>query len=452
MDDLLHATAEHAVAYLNGLPDAPVGATATDPDVLRARLGGGLPEVGASPASVIEDLVSAATPGIAASAGPRFFGFVTGGALPAALAADWLTSTWDQNAVLFASSPAAAIAEEVVGGWLADLLGLPSSASFTFTTGCQMAHVTCLAAARHAVLADAGWDVERQGLGGAPRVRVLTGAARHVTVDRALRLLGLGTDALVPVAVDGAGRMDPAALSRELRDGPTIVVAQAGEVNTGSFDPFGEIVDAARAAGAWVHVDGAFGLWAAASPAYRHLTAGAERADSWASDAHKWLNVPYDSGLAFCARPSDHRAAISLPAAYLTTGARDGMDWSPEASRRARAFAAWAALRSLGRSGVAELVDRCCSHARRFAALLGDVPGLELLNDVVLNQVLVRFGDDTVTDAVIAAVQADGTCWLGGTVWQGRRAMRISVSNWSTTDEDVVRSAAAIRAAAAGVA
>ena len=407
---------------------------------------------GADPGSVLDALASAAGPGVAASAGPRYFGFVTGGALPAALAADWLTSTWDQNAVLFASSPAAAIAEEVVGGWLASLLGLPSSVSFTFTTGCQMAHVTCLATARHAVLAAAGWDVERQGLRGAPPVRVLTGAARHVTVDRALRLLGLGTDALVPVAVDAAGRIDAAALDRELRDSPTIVVAQAGEVNTGSFDPFDEIVDAARAAGAWVHVDGAFGLWAAASPAYRHLTAGAERADSWASDAHKWLNVPYDSGLAFCARPSDHRAAMSLPAAYLAAGARDGMDWAPEASRRSRAFAAWAALRSLGRSGVADLVDRCCSHARRFASLLSDVPGLELLNDVVLNQVLLRFADDAATDAVIAAVQADGTCWLGGTVWQGRRAMRISVSNWSTTEDDVERSAAAIRAAAAAVA
>ena len=281
---------------MNGLADAPVGAATTDPAELRALLGGVLPEPGADPGSVLETLASAAGPGVAASAGPRYFGFVTGGALPAALAADWLTSTWDQNAVLFASSPAAAIAEEIVGGWLASLLGLPSSVSFTFTTGCQMAHVTCLATARHAVLAAAGWDVERQGLCGAPPVRVLTGAARHVTVDRALRLLGLGTDALVPVAVDGAGRIDAAALERELRDSPTIVVAQAGEVNTGSFDPFDEIVDAARAAGAWVHVDGAFGLWAAASPAYRHLTAGAERADSWASDAHKWLNVPYDSG------------------------------------------------------------------------------------------------------------------------------------------------------------
>jgi glutamate/tyrosine decarboxylase-like PLP-dependent enzyme len=338
-----------------------------------------------------------------------------------------------------------------VGGWLAELLGLPADASFTLTTGCQMAHATCLAAARHAVLARVGWDAEAGGLQGAPHVRVLSGAARHVTVDRAVRLLGLGTDALVPVAVDDAGRMDPDALRDALgaHDGPAIVVAQAGEVNTGGFDPLDAIADVAGESGAWLHIDGAFGLWASASPARAHLVAGAGRADSWATDAHKWLNVPYDAGLAFCAHPAEHRAAMAAPAAYLAPGARDGLDWAPEASRRARAFTVWAALRALGRDGVADLVDRCCACAARFAELLDDEPGVAVLNDVELNQVLVRFeDDDEVTDAVVAAVQADGTCWLGATTWQGRRAMRISVSNWATSLSDVERSAAAILAAA----
>ncbi len=448
---LLHDAADRAAAFLEGLPEAPVGPRETDPDALRAALGGPLPVGGDDPAAVLGALAAAAEPGLMRSQSPRFFGFVIGGATPAALAADWLASAWDQNACLYVAAPAAAIAEEVVGGWLAGLLGLPEDASFTLTTGCQMAHVTCLAAARHAVLARAGWDAEAGGLQGAPRVRVLTGAARHVTVDRAVRLLGLGTDALVPVAVDGEGRMEPAALAEALvaGEGPAIVVAQAGEVNTGAFDPLDAIADAAAEAGAWVHVDGAFGLWAAASPARRPLTAGAGCADSWATDAHKWLNVPYDAGLAFCAHPADHRAAMSAGAAYLAPGARDGLDWAPEASRRARAFTVWAALRALGRDGVADLVERCCTAATRFAEILGEEPGVEVLNDVVLNQVLVRFGDDDdATDAVIAAVQADGTCWLGGTVWRGRRAMRISVSNWATTLSDVDRSAAAILAAA----
>jgi glutamate/tyrosine decarboxylase-like PLP-dependent enzyme len=448
---LLHATAERAAAYLEAVPDAPVGPRQNDPDALRAALGGALPAAGADAEAVLGALAAAVEPGLMQSQSPRFFGFVFGGAMPAALAADWLASAWDQNACLYVAAPAAAIAEEVVGGWLGELLGLPADASFALTTGCQMAHATCLAAARHAVLARAGWDAEAGGLQGAPHVRVLTGAQRHVTVDRAVRLLGLGTDALVLVDVDAAGRMRPTALREALatHDGPTIVVTQAGDVNTGGFDPLEQVVEAAHAVGAWVHVDGAFGLWAAASPARAHLTAGAGGADSWATDAHKWLNVPYDAGLAFCAHPAEHRAALSAGAAYLAPGARDGLDWAPEASRRARAFAVWAALRALGRDGAAELVERCCACATCFAELLGAEQGVEVLNDVVLNQVLVRFeDDDAATDAVIAAVQADGTCWLGGTTWRGRRAMRISVSNWATTLSDVERSAEAILAAA----
>jgi glutamate/tyrosine decarboxylase-like PLP-dependent enzyme len=448
---LLHDAADRAATYLDGLPEVRVGPAETDAEALRAALGGPLPAAGQAGAEVLDALAAAVEPGLMHSQSPRFFGFVFGGAMPAALAADWLASAWDQNACLYVAAPAAAIAEEVVGGWLAQLLGLPADASFTLTTGCQMAHVTCLAAARHAVLGRVGWDAERGGLQGAPRVRVVSGAARHVTVDRAVRLLGLGTDALVAVDVDDDGRMQPAALREALAagDGPAIVVAQAGEVNTGAFDPLDAVVDVAHDAGAWVHVDGAFGLWAAASPARARLAAGAGRADSWATDAHKWLNVPYDAGLAFCAHAAEHRAAMSAGAAYLAAGVRDGLDWAPEASRRARAFAVWAALRSLGRDGVADLVERCCACAARFGELLAAEPGVEVLNDVVLNQVLVRFeDDDEVTDAVVAAVQADGTCWLGGTTWRGRRAMRISVSNWATSLSDVERSAAAILAAA----
>jgi glutamate/tyrosine decarboxylase-like PLP-dependent enzyme len=300
------------------------------------------------------------------------------------------------------------------------------------------------------VLAQVGWDVEARGLAGAPPIRLLVNGDFHMTLGRAVRLLGLGTDALVHIETDGEGRMRPEALRAALADGsgPAVVCAQAGEVNSGACDPFAEVCDAASEHGAWVHVDGAFGLWAAAAPAYRHLVAGARRADSWATDAHKWLNVPYDAGLAFVARPDAHRGAFSGAAAYLPTGTRDAMDWTPEASRRARAFPVWAALRSLGRAGVAEMIERCCACARRFAELLGPDPEIEVLNDVVLNQVLVRFGDDdATTDAVLAAVQDEGTCWMGPTTWRGRRAMRISVSNWATTLSDVDRSCEAILAA-----
>jgi glutamate/tyrosine decarboxylase-like PLP-dependent enzyme len=448
---LLTAAADHAAAYLDGLPERRVGPAETDPAALRAALGGPLPEAPSEPRAVVDALVAGAGPGLMASQSPRFFGFVFGGALPAALAADWLASAWDQNAVLYVAAPAAAVAEEVVGGWLAELLGVPATASFAITTGCQMAHATGLAAARHHVLARAGWDVEARGLTGAPPIRLLANADLHVTVLRAVRLLGLGTDSIVRLDTDAQGSMLPAALRDALAaaDGPAIVCAQAGEVNSGAFDPLDEVCDAAAEHGAWVHVDGAFGLWAAAAPSHRHLVAGVGRADSWATDAHKWLNVPYDAGLAFVAHPDAHHGAFSAGAAYLPTGARDAMDWTPDSSRRARSFAIWAALRSLGREGVAEMVERCCACARRFGEVLDAQDGVAVLNDVVLNQVLVRFADDdATTDAVVAAVQAEGTCWMGPTAWRGRRAMRISVSNWATTFDDVDRSCAAILFAA----
>jgi glutamate/tyrosine decarboxylase-like PLP-dependent enzyme len=453
--ELLTAAAEHAADFLETLPEVRVNADVLDVRALREALALPLSDGPTDPRTVLDDLVAAASPGIVRSQSPRYFGFVIGGAMPAALAADVVAATWDQNAGAYALSPAAAVAEEVVGRWIADLIGLPASASFGLTTGCQMAHVTCLAAARHSVLAGAGWDVEAGGLQGAPRVRLVVSEERHVTIDRAVRLLGFGTEALVPVGVDTAGRMDPAALRAALAEaaGPTIVCAQAGDVNTGGVDPLGEIVDAGRAAGAWVHVDGAFGLWAGASPRYRHLLDGCGGADSWATDAHKWLNAPYDCGLAFVADPAPHAAAMRASAAYLQFaqgGERDNSAWVPDFSRRARGFAVYAALRALGRSGVAELVERSCACARRFAEVLGAEPEVEIINDVVLNQVLVRFGDDdATTDAVVAAVQADGTCWMGATTWRGRRAMRISVSNWATTISDVDRSCAAILAAAA---
>ncbi len=384
----------------------------------------------------------------------RFFGFVIGGALPAAVAADWLTTVWDQNAGLYAAAPAAMVVEDVCAAWLADLLGLPAGVSAGFVTGGQMANTTGLAVARHAVLAAAGWDVEDRGLAGAPAVTVVAGQERHATIDRALRFLGLGRASVTPVPADGQGRMRIDALGEALArvDGPAVVCTQLGNVNTGALDPVGEIADLAHERGAWVHVDGAFGLWAAASPALRHLVAGAERADSWATDAHKWLNVPYDSGLVFTRHPEAHRRALGTSAEYLIAGERsqrDAMDFNPEFSRRARGFPIYAALRSLGRSGVADLVDRCCALARRFADGLAAADGVEVRNEVVLNQVLVRFsstdGDgDGHTRDVIRRVQQEGTCWLSGTTWHGEALMRVSVSNWSTTAGDVDRSVAAI--------
>ena len=456
-EQALETAAAHATRFLRGLAGRPVAATA-GAEELRARLGGPLPDGPSDPAEVVAQLAKLADDGLVASAGPRYFGFVVGGSLPAALAADWLAGAWDQNAGLFVLGPAAATVEDVAAGWLVELLGLPAAASCGFVTGGLGANFSGLAAARHHVLAGAGWDVERDGLVGAPPVEVVVGAERHVTVDVALRYLGLGSGRLRVVPADGQGRMDAAALGEALAacSGPTIVCAQAGNVNTGAVDPLAAICAAAHAHGAWVHVDGAFGLWAAASPALRHLVAGVEQADSVATDAHKWLNVPYDSGLVFVARPEAHLAAFAKVASYFVPGQggeRDPDAFTPEASRRARGFPVWAALRSLGRSGVAELVERCCAHARRFADALGAADGVEVLNEVVLNQVLVRFPDpggdaDGRTREVIGRIQAGGTLWAGGTTWRGMAALRISVSNWSTTEADVDRSVAAILAAA----
>jgi glutamate/tyrosine decarboxylase-like PLP-dependent enzyme len=444
---LFDQVSEHAQRYRDAL-DGQAVAPPASVESLRKALGGDLPDEPSDPAQVIAHLVEAAEPGLVASAGPRFFGFVVGGSLPAAVAADWLASAWDQNSGLHVLSPAAAVVEEVVAAWLAELFGLPDGVSVGLVTGGQMANFACLAAARHHVLGQAGWDVEADGLQGAPQVTVVAGQERHFSIDAALRYLGLGARMrLIPADSEGRMRVDELATALDGVHGPTIVCAQAGDVNSGAFDPLDSVCDAAREHGAWVHVDGAFGLWAAASPARRHLVAGLEQADSWATDAHKWLNVPYDSGLAFCAHPEAHRAAMTSRADYLVPaehGERDAFDWTPEASRRGRGFAVYAAIRSLGRSGIAELVDRCCEHARRFADRLGEADGVEVCNDVVLNQVLARFGDDERTREVIRRVQADGTCWLGGTVWRGKAAMRISVVNWSTTTEDVDRSVDAI--------
>jgi len=456
-DELLKSTADYATQYLGSLAERPVSAPATIEE-LRKALGGSLPDYATDSEEVIAELIAAAEPGVVATGSGRYFGFVIGGALPAALAADWLTSTWDQNAGLVVGGPSAAVVEEVCLEWLRELLGLPNGVSAGFVTGCQMAHVTALAAARHHQLERAGWDLARGGLQGAPRIRIFVGAERHVTVDRAFRFLGLGAEQIEVVAADGQGRMRPDALRATLAGatGPIIVCAQAGNVNTGSFDPLEEIADAAQAAGAWLHVDGAFGLWVAASPRLRHRVAGSERADSWATDGHKWLNVPYDSGIAFCAHPDSHRAAMSVRAAYLEQAdpdaARDQLDWNPEFSRRARGFPIYAAIRSLGRSGIAAMVEGSCARAQELASILGAAEGVEILNEVVLNQVLVRFaGDDRVTQDVVRRVQEDGTCWLSGTTWQGRGAMRISVSNWQTSASDVERSAGAILEAAAAV-
>jgi len=457
--ELLRRTADLAGTFLDGLDARPVGRP-VDLAALRDAMGGPLGADGEDTISVVEGLARSADRGIVATAGPRYFGFVVGGSQPAALAADWLTSVWDQNAGLYALSPAAAVAEEIAAGWLIDLLGLPAGSSCGFTTGATMANFTALAAARNAVLRARDWDVEERGLFGAPEIHVVLGDEAHVTVFVSLQMLGLGRGRVHRVAADEQGRMRADALRATLAglDGPTIVVAQAGNVNTGAFDPLGEIAAAVREHGGWLHVDGAFGLWAAASPALHDRIEGLDLADSWTTDAHKWLNVPYDSGLVFVREAAAHRTAMTLGAAYYieTEGSeRDNYNWVAESSRRARGFTIYAALRSLGRNGLATLLDRCCGHARRFEELLAGRPGVAILNDVVLNQVLVRFappGDaaqdgaaiDAFTRDVITRVQADGTCWLGGTTWHGMAAMRISVSSWATTEADVERSAAAI--------
>ncbi|WP_117210786.1 pyridoxal phosphate-dependent decarboxylase family protein [Allorhizocola rhizosphaerae] len=447
MDDLFLRAAELGAAYRRSLNERPVRAAAGEEE-LRKLFGVELGREGTPAARVIEELAEAAAHGLVSSAGPRYFGFVVGGSLPSATAADMLAAAWDQNAFNATLSPAAIAAEEAAGGWLKELLGLPGTASVGFVTGGQAANTVGLAAGRHHVLAAAGWDVETRGLIGAPPIKVVAGEERHATVDRSLRLLGLGTESLRAVRADANGAIDVAELRRVLdeeTDGPLIVCLQAGNVNTGACDDMRTVCELVHARGGWVHVDGAFGLWAAASPAIRHLVDGVELADSWGCDGHKWLNVPYDSGFAFCAHPVTHASAVSYVAPYLTGSGvvHRAADFTLESSRRARGFAVWAALRELGRDGVAELVERCCRLARQFAEQLR-AAGFEIANDVVLNQVLVSFGDDASTERVIAAVQDDGTCWMGPTTWRGRRLMRISVSNATTTEADITRSAEAI--------
>src|SRR4051812_19042592 len=450
---VLDEAARLAHEFVDSLPSRPAGARA-GLEELRSRIARPLGEQGEDPRAVIEELARDVEPGLIASAGPRYFGFVIGGALPVAVAADWLTSAWDQNGGGYAAAPALSVAEETAAGWVRDLLGLPSDCGIGFVTGCQMAHFTCLAAARHAVLREVGWDVESQGLQGAPELRVIAGEQAHVTVRVACRMLGLGGERVRTVPCDEEGRMPLSELERELAgwDGPTIVCAQAGEINTGAFDPIAGIVDACDTHGAWCHIDGAFGLWAAVSPSRRGLLEGFERADSWATDGHKWLNVPYDCGIAAVADRSAQRAAMTSTSAYIPAHEENvpwGFDWTPEFSRRARGLPVYAALRFLGRGGVAELIDRCCDHAVRMAVRLAEAEGGEGLNDVVLNQVLVRFADDDeTTNAVIDRVQSDGTCWLSGSTFRERAVMRISVVGWQTTTADIDRSAEAILEAA----
>ena len=447
---LLLQAYRHAEDFLAKLPQRPVAARAAH-NVLVADLDAPLPEEPQDHARVLDTLVAAVDPGLVACAGPRYFGFVTGGSHPVALAADWLVSAWDQNVGLYAMSPAMSVLEDVTARWLLDLLGLPADASVGFTTGAHTANVTGLAAARHDVLKRAGWDVEADGVHGAPKVHVVVGAEAHASIFAALRLLGFGASTLLVADADAQARMIPESLAACLRrcDGPTIVCAQAGNVNTGAFDPLEELVRLTRPHGAWLHIDGAFGLWAAAVPELRALVKGVESADSWSTDGHKWLNVPYDSGIVCVAHPAAHRAAMSVNAAYLLRGPaeeRNGMDWVPESSRRARAVPIYAIVRALGRRGVGELITRCCALAARLAERLRAAPEVTILNDVVLNQVLVRFASGAVdlTPAVIARTQRDGVCWVGGTTWRGAPAMRISISGWCTSEEDIDRSAESI--------
>jgi glutamate/tyrosine decarboxylase-like PLP-dependent enzyme len=449
MRTLLDLARDHAGSFLGQLPERHVGPRATR-DELLAALDVPLSDEGEDGAAVIEALARDVDRGLIACAGPRYFGFVIGGSLPVALAADWLTSTWDQNAGIYATSPAASVVEDVARQWLLELFDLPRNASVGFVTGGQMANFTALAAARHGVLRRVGWNVEENGLAGAPPVHLVVSAASHITIHSSMRMLGFGTRALRKVDADDQGRMRADSLRDVLAtlDGPTIICAQAGNVNSGSVDPLRELSWIARERGAWLHVDGAFGLWGRATPSKRMLLDGCELADSWANDAHKWLNVPYDSGIVIVRDSASHRAAMTVSAEYLeqTTGIeRDNFEWVPEFSRRARGFPIYAVIRALGRRGIAALIDGCCERARQFAELLARDSRVAILNDVVLNQVLVRFDDsDDATREVITRVQREGTCWLAGTTWQGKAAMRISVSNWSTTAEDVEKSAAAI--------
>ena len=453
MNPELKRAAELAAEYIESLDHQKVSEE-PDPRALRNRLHKELTSDGLPPLQVINELAEDARDGLLNSAGGRFFGWVIGGGIPVSIAADWLTSAWDQNAAAYACSPSAAIVEDVVAEWLKDILGLPQQASYAFVTGCQMAHVTALSAARHKVLADKGWSVEEQGLTGSPPVRVLVGE-HHETLLRALRLLGMGSRAVVQVAQKEDGTIDVAALQVELErasDVPTIVSLAAGDLNRGAFDPFDEACDLAHAHNAWVHIDGAFGLWVASSERFRHLVKGVEKADSWATDAHKWLNVPYDSGIAFVAHPEAHKAAMAMPAAYKVEvdNVRDQFEWGPEWSRRARGIPLYAALRALGRRGVAEMIERCCDLTRDLVGKLGELPGVEVLTTPVINQGLVRFLDakgdhDARTDQVIQRINETGEAWFGPTVWNGMRVMRISLSNFRTTEQDIRRTVEAVR-------
>ncbi len=455
MNPELKRAAELAAEYIQSFDHHRVSETA-GPETLRNRLCKELTDDGLPPLQVIDELAADAREGLLNTGSGRFFGWVIGGGIPVAIAADWLTSAWDQNAAAYACSPSAAIIEEVSAGWLKEILGLPEHASYAFVTGCQMAHVTALAAARHRILANQGWSVETRGLAGSPPIRVLVGE-HHETLLRALRHLGIGTDAIVQVAMHDDGTIDVASLKAELGKNqhlPTIVSLAAGDLNRGAFDPFDEVCDLAHTYNAWVHIDGAFGLWAASSRRLRHLVKGIEKADSWATDAHKWLNVPYDSGIAFVADSEAHKSAMAMPAAYNVEveNVRDQIDWGPEWSRRARGIPIYAALRTLGRHGVADMIERCCDLARDLVAKMGELPGVEVLAEPIINQGLVRFLDpggdhDARTGEVIDRINASGEAWFGPTVWNGMRVMRVSLSNFRTTQQDIDRAIAAIRTA-----
>jgi glutamate/tyrosine decarboxylase-like PLP-dependent enzyme len=453
MTNVLDVAAAHAARYLETLSSRPIAANASIKE-LRSRLFRPLPEFAMDPKDVIEELVRDTEGGLMGSSSGRFFGWVIGGTLPAALAADWLTSAWDQNAASNLTAPAEAVVEEVCGDWMKDLLGIPKSASFAFVTGCQMAHTTALAAARHQLLQERGWDVEQSGLSGAPQLKILTTKSRHESILRSARLLGIGTGAVEYIPSDGTGRMQIGGLAKaleRLNSQPVVVWLQAGDLNTGNFDPFDEACSVAHAARAWVHIDGAFGLWVATSSKYRHLLAGAEKADSWATDGHKWLNLPFDSGQVFVAHPAAHRAAFAQDASYSVPSQelRNQKDWNPEWSRRGRGFVAYAAVRALGRAGIAEIVERCCAHTQRLVNGIGRLPGAQILAIPIINQGLVRFlapngNHDSATDEVIRRIQLDGVAWFGGATWNGMRVMRVSVCNWMTTHDDIERTLASV--------
>jgi aromatic-L-amino-acid decarboxylase len=457
----LECALEHALGHLAGVDHRPIQATVGLKE-LRERFDQPLPETGCEPVRVIQDLVRDTEGGIIGSTSGRFFGWVIGGTLPAALAADWLTSAWDQNAAIHACGPAEAVIEEVAGVWLKELFGLPQTASFAFVTGTQMAHLTCMASARHRLLAKMGWNVEEQGLVGAPAIRILTSTERHGSIERAIRILGFGKNGVIPLPCDTSGRLEPMTLADALESAagqPAIVVLQAGDLNIGAFDPFAELIPIAHDYGAWVHVDGAFGLWVAASPKHRHLLRGVELADSWTNDGHKWLNTPFDCGYAFVAHAEAQRGAFSHRTSYtmVVDDARDQIDWNPEWSRRGRGVATYAALRQLGRAGIAELIERTCDHARALVTRLGSLPTAQLVREPTINQGLVRFLDprhgaterdhDQRTDEIIARIVATGEAFFGGTTWRGMRCMRVSVCNWQTSEEDVDRALSAARRA-----